>query len=143
MISRNHSNVSKPAFVTPQVLYCKSRNQLFLVLFFIMKLKNRKKRPVSLFRQSHSTPGPFRANSTSVRFLSILPRTMRKNSWARPEKVYPGGWDCMVYGSCHKSLKTKFDWSETLTLFCELLKVGCDWLFRPQTTVETTDNRIY
>ena len=28
--------------------------------------------------------------------------------------------------------------TETLTLFCESLKVGCDWLFRPQ----TTDNRI-
>ena len=48
----------------------------------------------------------------------------------------------MVYESCHKSLKAHFDWPETLTLSCELLKLGCDWLFRPQTTVETTDNRI-
>ena len=30
VISRNHSNVSKATFVTPQVLYCKSRNQLSL-----------------------------------------------------------------------------------------------------------------
>ena len=51
------------------------------------------------------------------------------------------GWDKMVYGSYHKSLKTMFDWSETLTLSCKLLKRGCDWLSRSQTTVETTDNR--
>ena len=48
----------------------------------------------------------------------------------------------MVYGSFHKSLKTLFDWPETCTLSCELLKLGCDWLSRPQTIVETTDNRI-
>ena len=34
-ISRNHSNVSKPAFITPQVLYCKSRNQLSLFYFLL------------------------------------------------------------------------------------------------------------
>ena len=56
VISRNHSNVSKPAFVTPQVLYCSPRNQLFF----------------SLFRQSHSIPGPFRANSTSVRLRGFV-----------------------------------------------------------------------
>ena len=38
-----------------------------------MKLKkNKKKRPISLFRQSHSTPGPFRANSTSVRLRGFV-----------------------------------------------------------------------
>ena len=40
------------------------------------------------------------------------------------------GWDWMVYGSFHKSLKTLFDWTETLILSCELLKLDCDWLSR-------------
>ena len=40
------------------------------------------------------------------------------------------GWAWMVYGSFHKSLKTLLDWPETLTLSCELLKLGCDWLSR-------------
>ena len=35
VISRNHSNVFKPAFVTPQVLYCKSRNQLSSFYFLL------------------------------------------------------------------------------------------------------------
>ena len=57
--------------------------------------------------------------------------------------MYAGGGIGMVYGSFHKSLKTLFDWPETLTLSCELLKLGCDWLFKSQTTAKTTDNRIY
>ena len=40
------------------------------------------------------------------------------------------GWDWVVYGSFHKSLKTLFDWPETVTLSCELLKLGCDSLSR-------------
>ena len=57
--------------------------------------------------------------------------------------MYAGGGTGMVYGSFYKSLKTLFDWPETLTLSCELLKLGCDWLSRSQTTAKTTDNRIY
>ena len=40
------------------------------------------------------------------------------------------GWAWMVYGSFHKSLKTLLNWPEILTLSCELLKLGCDWLSR-------------
>ena len=47
-----------------------------------------------------------------------------------------------VYGAFHKSFKSLSDWPETLTLSCELPKPGFDWLSRPQTTVETSDNRI-
>ena len=36
------------------------------------EIKKRKKRPISLFRQSHSIPGPFRANSTSVRLRGFV-----------------------------------------------------------------------
>ena len=57
--------------------------------------------------------------------------------------MYAGGGTGTVYGSFYKSLKTLFDWPETLTLSCELLKLGCDWLSRSKTTAKTTDNRIY
>ena len=36
VISRNQSNVSKPAFVTPQVLYCSSRNQLSFLFYCLL-----------------------------------------------------------------------------------------------------------
>ena len=36
------------------------------------EIKKRKKRPISLFHQSHSIPGPFRANSTSVRLRGFV-----------------------------------------------------------------------
>ena len=39
---------------------------------FYYEIKKRKKRPISLFRQSHSIPGPFRANSTSVRLRGFV-----------------------------------------------------------------------
>ena len=41
------------------------------------------------------------------------------------------------HGSFHKLFKTHFDWSESLALSCELLKLGYYWLFRSQTTVQT------
>ena len=111
------------------------------------EIKQRKKRHISLFRRSHSKRSPSRANSTSLRSrVFVLCRYFReqreKIRWHNRRKFVPSGWDWMVYGFCHKSLKTHFDWPETFTLSCELLKVGCDWLFRPQTTVETTDNHI-
>ena len=58
--------------------------RLLLLRFFIVnqeinQIRNyyeikkiKKKRPISLFRQSHSTPGPFRANSTSVRLRRFV-----------------------------------------------------------------------
>ena len=111
------------------------------------EIKQGKKRHISLFRRSHSKRSPSRANSTSLRSrVFVLCRYFReqreKIRWHDRRKFVPSGWDWMVYGFCHKSLKIHFDWPETFTLSCELLKVGCDWLFRPQTTVETTDNRI-
>ena len=96
------------------------------------EIKQRKKRRISLFRRSHGwdwmQPRP-------QGLLGIL--TAEKTLGTRLELD-----GSMVCESCHKSLKTHFDWSETLTLSCEVLKLGFDWLFRPQTTVETTDNRI-
>ena len=133
---------------------------LFLMFFIVVQeinypscfivyyeIKQRKKRHISLFRRSHSKRSPSRANSTSLRSrVFVLCRYFReqrdKIRWHDRRKFVPSGWDWMVYGFCHKSLKNHFDWPETFTLSCELLKVGCDWLFRPQTTVETTDNRI-
>ena len=42
----------------------------FIFYYEIKKIK--KKRPISLFCQSHSTPGPFRANSTSVHLRGFV-----------------------------------------------------------------------
>ena len=111
------------------------------------EIKQRKKRRISLFHRSRSKPSSSRANSTSLRSrLFVLCRYFRqqreKSRWHDRRKFIPSGWGWMVYGYCHKSLKTHFSRPETLTLSCELLKVCCDWLFRPQTTVESTDNRI-
>ena len=147
MISRNHSNVSKLRllflrfFIVVQEI---NYPPCFIVYY---EIKQRKKRRISLFRRSHSKPSPSRANSTSLRSrVFVLCRYFReqreKIRWHDRRKFVPSGWDWMVYGFCHKSLKTHFDWPETFTLSCELLKVGSDWLFRPQTTVETTDIRI-
>ena len=57
-------------------------------------------------------------------------------------KSLPRGRGLKVDGSSHKSLKTHFDWSDSLALSRELLKLDYDWLFRSQTTVQTTDNHI-
>ena len=111
------------------------------------EIKQRKKRRISLFRRSHSKPSRSRANSSRLRsrgfiLCSYFREQREKIRWHDRRKFVPSGWDWMVHGSCRKSLKTHFDRPETLTLSCELLKLGYDWLFRPQTTVETTDNRI-
>ena len=117
----------------------------FIVYCEIKKIY-RKNRPISLFRQSHSTPGPFRANSTRVRLRGFaLCRYFReqceKTRRHDRRKFFPVGgtvWyrDRVTNHSKPSSIGQKH------TLFCELLKVACDWLFRPQTTVETTDNRV-
>ena len=142
VISRNHSNVSKPAFVISQVLYCSSRNQLSFLFYCLLSSKTEK----SVISR-YSVPCPSRANSTSLcsrafvlcRYFREQCEKIRRHD---RRKFVRSGWDWMVYASFHKSLKTLFDWPETLILSCELLKLGCDWLSRPQTTMETTDNRI-
>ena len=91
VISRNHSIVSKPAFVTPQVLYCSPRNQLSCLFYCLLSNKKKEK----------TVPSRYFVNHTAYPVLSERIRRV------------PRGWDCMVYGSSHKSLKTKFDWSET------------------------------
>ena len=92
MISRNHSNVSKPAFVISQVLYCSSRNQLSFLFHCLLRNKTRKKAShlviPSITQQTQPFPSEFDESPFArIRPLSILPRTTRKNSLARPEKV--------------------------------------------------------
>ena len=108
VISRNHSNVSKPAFVISQVLYCVQ--EIRYPSCFVVK--QRKKRRNSLFPRSHGKPSPSRANSTSRYFRE----QRQKIRWHDRRKFVPSGWDWMVYVFCHKSLKTHFNWPETLTL---------------------------
>ena len=100
------SNISKPAL-------------LFLRFFIVVQeinypswfiVKQRKKRRISLFRRSHSKPSPSWANSTSLLSrLFVLCRYFReqreKIRWHDRRKFVPSGWDWMVYGFCHKSLK--------------------------------------
>ena len=43
VISRNHSNVSKPAFVISKGLYCSSRNQLSSLFYCLVRNKTKKK----------------------------------------------------------------------------------------------------
>ena len=147
VISRNHSNVSKPAFVFSQILLCSLRNQLSFMFNCLLWNKTKKKPShlviPSITQQSQPFPSEFASLRSRVFVLCRYFREQHeKIRWHDRRKFIPSGWDWMVYGFCHKSLKTRFDWPETLSLSCELLKVGCDWLFRPQTTVETTDNRI-
>ena len=143
MISRNHSNISKPAFV----ISCSSRNQLSFLLSRLLGNKTKKKSSLSLYRRLHSKPSPSRTNSTSLRSRAfVLCRDFREQheNIHRHDrtKFVRSWWDWMAYGSFHKSLKTLFYWPEALTLSCELLKLGCDWLSRTKRTVETTENGI-
>ena len=135
----NHSNVSKPAFVISQVLYYSARNQLSFLFYCLLLNKTRKKALhlviVSLTQQTQ----PFPSILASLRSRGFI---VCWYSWEQCEKLcrhnrrkfVPSGWDWMVYGSCHKSLKTNFDWPKTLTLSCELLKplilllFGFPWL---------------
>ena len=141
MISRNHSNVSKSAFLISQVLYCssiKKNNPSCFTVYYEIKLRRNLSCPVDY---AAKFPGEF------DEFLSFV--DISKNNMITfedtyvGENLYAGGGIGLVDGSFHKSLKTLFDWPEIFTLSCELLKLGCDWLSRSQTTAKTTDNRIY
>ena len=88
MISRNHSNVSKPAFVISQVLYCVQ--EIRYPSCFIVKKRKKASQLVipSITQQTQPFPSEFRESPFArIRPLSILPRTTPKNSLARPEKV--------------------------------------------------------
>ena len=78
VISRNHSNVSKPAFVTPQVLYCSSRNQLSFLFYCLLWNKKKKKAShlviSSITQHTRSFPSEFdECPFARFRPLSILP----------------------------------------------------------------------
>ena len=83
VISRNHSNVSKPAFVISQVLYCVQ--EIRYPSCFVVK--QRKKRRNSLFPRSHGKPSPSRANSTSRYFRE----QRQKIRWHDRRSLYPVG----------------------------------------------------
>ena len=62
----------------------------------------------------------------------------KKNSKAQLDKVST----LEVGTGCTWTFSQITHWSESLALSCELLKIGYDWLFRSQTTVQSTDNHI-
>ena len=79
VISRNHSNVSKSAFVISQVLCCSSRNQLTF-LFYCLSWNKTKKEESHLVIPSitqQTQPSTSLRAFARIRPLSILPRTTR------------------------------------------------------------------
>ena len=77
VISRNHSNVSKPAFVISQVLHGSSRNQLS-VLFYCL-LSNKAKKKASYLVIPYPAL-PERIRRVSVRALSSFVDTSENNA---------------------------------------------------------------
>ena len=77
VISRNHSNVSKPAFVISQVLYCSSRNQLSFLFYCLLSSKTKKK-ALYLVIPYHALPE--RIQRVSVRALSSFVDTSENNA---------------------------------------------------------------
>ena len=100
---------------------------------FIVYYEIKQRRNYSVDHTANPAP-PERIRRVSVRAVSSFVDTSENN----PKKIrrhdrtkfLPSGWGLDVHGSFHKSLKTHFDWSESLALSCELLKLGYDWLFR-------------
>ena len=89
-----------------------------------------------------ANPAPSeRIRRVSVRAISSFVDTSENNAKKirrhDRRRLLPRGWGLDVHCSFHESLKTNFDWSESLALSCELLK-----LLRSQTTMQTTDNHI-
>ena len=114
------------AFVISQVLYCSSRNQLSFMFNCLLRNKTKKKPShlvmPSITQQSQPFPSEFASLRSRVFVLCRYFREQHeKIRWHDRRKFIPSGWDWMVYGFCHKSLKTHFNWPETLTLSCELL----------------------
>ena len=98
VISRNHSNVSKPAFIS-QVLYCSSRNQLSFLFYCLLSSKTKKKASY-LVIPYHALPE--RIRRVSVRTLSSFVDTSENNAkkfvGTTGENLYAVG-DWMVYAS--------------------------------------------
>ena len=117
-------NVSKSAFLISQVLYCSSRNQLSFLFYCL--LWNKTKKNLSYLVILLITQQSFLRRIQQVFALRRYFWEQADNIWRHvEEKLYAGGGIGVVYGSFHKSLKTLFDWPETLTLSCELLKLEC------------------
>ena len=125
-------------------LCCCWRNQLSFLFYCL--LWNKQRRNYSVHHTANEAP-PERIRRVSVRavttFLDTSENNAKKIRRHDRTKFLPRGWGLDVHGAFHKSLKTHFNWSESLALSCELLKLGYDWLFRSQTTEQTTDNHIW
>ena len=75
MISRNHSNVSKPAFVISKGLYCSSRNQLSSLFYCLLWNKTKKKASHLVIPSITQQTQPFLSEfdkSPFARFLSQI-----------------------------------------------------------------------
>ena len=77
VISKNHSNVSKPAFVISQVLYGSSRNQLSFLFYCLLSNKTKKKASYLVIPYPAL---PERIRRVSVRALSSFVDTSENNA---------------------------------------------------------------
>ena len=93
----------------------------------------------SIIQQTQSFPNEF---DESPLVLSSFVETSESNTKKFGDTTAVGGtgWFMDLFTN---HCKTLFYWPETSALSCELLKLGCDWLSRTKTTVESTDKRIY
>ena len=97
VISRNHSNVSKPAFVISRVLYCSSRNQLSFLFYWLLWNKTKKKSVASRYSVDHTAnPAlPERIRRVSVRAYSSFVDTSKNNAkkfvGTTRQSLYPVG----------------------------------------------------
>ena len=143
MICTNHSNFCQTLFLSSLFHFTKSI--ILLVLFFYYENQIKQMRNYAVDRIANPVPSePIRR--VSVRAISSFVDTSENNAKKirrhDRRRLLPRGWGLDVHCSFHESLKTNFDWSESLALSCELLKLSYDWLLRSQTTMQTTDDHI-
>ena len=88
---------------------------------FIVYYEIKQRRNYSVDHTANPAP-PERIRRVSVRAVSSFvdtsenyPKKIRSHDRT---KFLPSGWRLDVHGSFHKSLKTHFDWSESLALSC-------------------------
>ena len=105
--------------------YTRTFTLSFLCYFLFWNKTNEK-----LFRRSHSTPTDpsERIRRVSVRAISSFVDTSenkaKKIQRHNCTRLLPRGWGLDVHWSFHESLKTNFNWSESLALSCEVLKLS-------------------
>ena len=97
VISRNHSNVSKPAFVISKGLYCSSRNQLSSLFYCLLRHKTKKKVSHLVIPSITQQTQPFLSEFDESPFARFRPfvdtseNNAKKFGGTTGESLYPVG----------------------------------------------------